>query len=245
MLMDQRVHLGGDPDHTEVEKYIPTGLGMPQDLPGGAGDLNAEEVWAFSAQSAGIVAGCKISDKKLIDGTKLVGKKWLIHWILYQWREAKVQCRVSYISSFIRPKLKWRKVTFKPSYCHYVFLSVSPTLSLFISTLCKHTAVLVSHPVSWVPRQMLLLHSTFSPSSLGQVFAFCLGLRYAAKAGQSRCMNGAWTSQHHPQSVETEVFCIVFQPTDLHHLSLISFIFVYQWFHLLVTWKSSGSQASF
>lgn len=158
-------------------KYIPTGLGMPRDLPGGAGDLNAEEVWAFSAPSAGIVAGCKRSDKKLIDGTKLVGKKWLIHWIFYLWREAKVQRRVSYISSFIRPKLKWRKVTFKPSCCHYISLSVSPTLSLSVSTLCKHTAVLVSHPISWVSRQMLLLHSTFSPSSLGQVFAFCLGLR--------------------------------------------------------------------
>lgn len=51
--MDRQVHLGGDPEHTGGgggKLYIPTGLGTPQDLPGGAEDVTEEkDVWAFSA----------------------------------------------------------------------------------------------------------------------------------------------------------------------------------------------------
>lgn len=62
-----------------------------------------------------------------------------------------------------RPRTHWRDyISQVAAITLHLFLSGSFTH--FISILCEHGAVLVSHPVSWVPRQMLPLHYTRIPN---------------------------------------------------------------------------------
>lgn len=76
------------------------------------------------------------------------------------------------------------KTEVKASYHHYIFLSVSLCLFLSFVSIRLCSFHIQSHGS---PDKCYLYFPLFSPSSLDRVFAFCLGLRCAAKAGQSEC----------------------------------------------------------
>lgn len=91
--------------------------------------------------------------------------------------------RSVHINSLLRLGVK--AAANKRGCCHFLFLSMSLTFPCF-SILCEHAAVLISHPISWVPWQMFPLYS------IDQLFAFFLRWWCAAKAGQSGCETLPW-----------------------------------------------------
>lgn len=75
----------------------------------------------------------------------------------------------------------------KPRCRHYIFLSVSLTLALYISVLVSIRLSSFHIQSHGSLENCYLYIPLFFPSSPDWVFAFCLGLRCAAKAGQSGC----------------------------------------------------------
>lgn len=68
----------------------------------------------------------------------------------------------------------WVKRSLLPSHCHcyyLIFLPVHPHCSFPNFFVCSHTAALILHPISWVPRQMFYLY--FQPISY-PLWADCL-----------------------------------------------------------------------
>lgn len=79
----------------------------------------------------------------------------------------------------LKPQLDWNQ---QPINMSAITFDLLPR-----SILREHAADLILHPISWVPRQMLPLHSSLFPSSMDRLFAILLGLWWAAQTGQRGC----------------------------------------------------------